>query len=137
MQKDAILHNTTIYWFVKIGFPTLFMHTFLQRLETCESAMIKNAKCQNAKSPDKVNSWYAFSTGVYRNYTNKKHPIMKNKCPISWQEDKLTRKQDSMRHRSIAQPLVPFLTRYLVSFLSVPLWTECDIRTIFFLFHYQ
>ena len=35
--------------------------------------------------------------------------------------DELTRGQGSMRHRSIAQPLVPLSTRQLVSFLSIPL----------------
>ena len=34
--------------------------------------------------------------------------------------DELTRGQGSMRHRSIAQPLVPLSTRQLVSFLSIP-----------------
>ena len=36
--------------------------------------------------------------------------------------------QGSMRHRSIAQPLVPWSTRQLVSFLSIPLYANSYIE---------
>lgn len=54
---------------------------------------------------------------------------------ISWRGNELTRKQGSMRHRSIAQPLVPLSTCSLVnwiSFLSIPDLNEmiCGLSVI-------